>query len=65
MVNTVSAEIEERCKQTIGFAQTNLNHDMVRRDSDSIFDADLWKRCADHGVLRGPCRRAMAVAVIR
>lgn len=33
------------------FAQAELNHDVDRRDHDSIFDDGLWQKCADFGVL--------------
>ena len=42
---------QKRYQECVAFAEAELNHNLVRRDHDSIFDEDLWQRCADFGVL--------------
>ncbi len=33
------------------FAREHLTDDVVRRDRDSVFDRDLWQKCANEGLL--------------
>ena len=42
---------KKRYQECVEFAQAELNHDVDRRDHDSIFDDGLWQKCADFGVL--------------
>ncbi len=46
-----SSEVELKYKQTRDFASAELNGDVIERDSNSVFPIELWKRCAEHGVL--------------
>lgn len=48
---------EERRKlqdAAVAFARASLTSDLVRRDRESAFDREAWKRCADFGVLGMP-----------
>ena len=46
-----SAEQKELKQRAIRFAQKELNDDVIGRDRGAIFSHDLWKKCADFGVL--------------
>lgn len=37
--------------ETLEFARTELNSDLVARDADQSFDPALWSRCAEAGIL--------------
>jgi len=37
-------------KTATGFAHKVLNDEMIKRDRDSIFSRELWKKCADFGI---------------
>jgi len=41
-------------KAVIEFARKQLNDDLIDRDSESKFPLDLWKKCADFGILGLP-----------
>lgn len=42
---------------TIEFAQRELNHNLIERDQQGLFERDLWQKCADFGLL-GACTPA-------
>ncbi len=45
-------EQRARYDETVRFAQDQLsNETLVDRDREGVFPHDLWKRCAEHGVL--------------
>ncbi len=37
-------------RAVVGFAQKELNHDMIARDHQSSFSRELWKKCAEFGI---------------
>ncbi|MFC1658431.1 acyl-CoA dehydrogenase family protein [Candidatus Omnitrophota bacterium] len=41
-------------KNTIKFAQKELNEDIILRDKEGCFSKVLWKKCADFGILGLP-----------
>ncbi len=41
-------------ESTVKFAQKELNKDIIRRDKESSFSRELWKKCADFGILGLP-----------
>jgi alkylation response protein AidB-like acyl-CoA dehydrogenase len=41
-------------KAVIGFAQKELNEGVIERDHHSIFPRELWKKCAEFGILGLP-----------
>jgi alkylation response protein AidB-like acyl-CoA dehydrogenase len=45
-----SEEQLEFKRSAIRFAQKELNDEMIRRDRDSVFPRDLWRKCADFGI---------------
>lgn len=46
-------ETQERlARETLDFARSELGSDTVARDAAGDFDRALWRRAADHGVLR-------------
>lgn len=48
-------EEQERLRQdALRFAREELVHDVVAADHAGTFPAELWRRCADFGVLRWP-----------
>ncbi|MDX1647509.1 MAG: acyl-CoA dehydrogenase family protein [Longimicrobiales bacterium] len=46
-----SEEQERLYASVVRFAEEQLDPDPVRRDAAGEFDADVWRRCADFGVL--------------
>lgn len=50
MINWSKQQLE-RYHECVEFAQTELNHENRERDIESRFDATLWKKCAEFGVL--------------
>ena len=44
-----SDEQEQLRAETIEFARTQLDTDLVARDAALSFDRELWQRCADFG----------------
>ena len=46
-----SDEQEQLRADTIEFARTQLDSDLVGRDAAMSFDPELWQRCADFGIL--------------
>jgi len=46
-----SAKQAELKSQVIDFALQNLNEDMIKRDREGIFSVDLWRKCADFGIM--------------
>ena len=42
------AELQER---VVAFAEANLNEDLEQRDRDLVFDPELWRKCAEFGIL--------------
>jgi alkylation response protein AidB-like acyl-CoA dehydrogenase len=49
-----SDEQIELKKAAIDFARKELNDDLIHRDDKNIFSPDLWKKCADFGILSLP-----------
>ena len=41
-------------KSVIEFARKQLKDDLIKRDSESKFPLDLWKKCADFGIMGLP-----------
>lgn len=41
---------EDFKNKVVEFAQKNLNHNLVDRDSNCIFPLEDWKKCADFGI---------------
>lgn len=41
-------------ESVVGFAQKQLKDDLIERDSNSEFPFNLWKKCADFGILGLP-----------
>jgi hypothetical protein len=41
-------------RNTIKFAQKELNKDIISRDKQGYFSKELWKKCADFGILGLP-----------
>ena len=37
-------------RAVVGFAQKELNHNMIARDHQSSFSRELWKKCAEFGI---------------
>jgi len=37
-------------KSAVRFAQKALSGEMIRRDRDSVFSRELWKKCAEFGI---------------
>lgn len=48
-----SVSQRQLCERVKEFGET-LNSDMVRRDAESVFDRDIWKRCAEFGIVGFP-----------
>ena len=46
-----TTEQETLQKEVIDFAHEHLNNDLVKRDREGIFSVDLWKKCADFGIM--------------
>lgn len=46
-----TAEQERLRKETIEFARSELGSDLVKRDEELDFDPEMWRRCADFGIL--------------
>lgn len=44
-------EQTELASAALAFARAELDGDVVARDADGAFPADLWRKAADHGVL--------------
>ena len=44
----------ELSAKTILFAQQELNHTILERDREGVFNRELWQKCADFGIL-GAC----------
>ncbi|HQU73302.1 MAG TPA: acyl-CoA dehydrogenase family protein [Calditrichia bacterium] len=38
-------------EKVVAFARTELSDDVVQRDSQQVFNRDLWRKCADFGLL--------------
>ncbi|MEM6673334.1 MAG: acyl-CoA dehydrogenase family protein [Planctomycetota bacterium] len=49
-----TSEQQSRFDAALSFAKTELDRDMVDADQTGEFAFDLWRRCADFGVLRWP-----------
>lgn len=49
-----TAEQLELKKGVIKFARKELNENIIHRDKESIFSRELWKKCADFGILGLP-----------
>lgn len=49
-----TAEQLDLKKAAIKFGQKELNEDIIQRDREGIFSRDLWKQCADFGLLGLP-----------
>jgi len=41
-------------RNTIKFTQKELNKDVILRDKEGVFSRELWKKCADFGILGLP-----------
>src|SRR3954452_1439620 len=37
-------------EKIVGFAQRELNADVIARDNDQAFPRDLWRKCAEIGI---------------
>ena len=37
-------------KNAIGFAQKELNDEVIARDKEALFSRELWNKCADYGI---------------
>jgi alkylation response protein AidB-like acyl-CoA dehydrogenase len=46
-----SEEQLEFKKSAINFAQKTLNDKVIERDRDAVFSRELWKKCADFGIM--------------
>ena len=46
-----SSELQSKYKRTADFAAAHLNKDSYERDLNSTFSTDLWKQCAEFGIL--------------
>lgn len=46
-----TSEQDERYRASVDFARSRLSDDVVARDHACEFPAELWRRCAEHGVL--------------
>ena len=51
MTAIVPNEAEILCGQIREFAETELDHDLVRRDTCSEFSPENWNKCAERGIL--------------
>ena len=43
-------ELRRLREEVVSFAQNELNDDLIRRDADSTFDVEAWKKCAAFGI---------------
>ncbi|MFC1645681.1 acyl-CoA dehydrogenase family protein [Candidatus Omnitrophota bacterium] len=44
-------------KNAVNFAKKTLNEDVITRDKNGMFSRELWKKCADFGILGFPFSR--------
>ena len=57
-VNFSLSDEQKGLKQAaVQFAKKELNEDMIKRDSESLFSFNLWKKCADFGIQGLPIPR--------
>ncbi len=46
-----STEQESLKQDVVDFAKAHLNNDLVKRDREGSFSKELWKKCADFGIM--------------
>jgi alkylation response protein AidB-like acyl-CoA dehydrogenase len=52
MMDFAFTEEQERLREeTTNFARVELSSNLVARDAEQTFDAELWRRCAEFGIL--------------